>query len=124
MLESSDDLSVLQHHLGPQWPGAEAEGQAAMVRVLQSECGYDQGQVETVIEALTHAGKLRYHHLPYTQVEDMAARTVGQVQFDTLATWLDERRRRRRAVAHAGYWEIGNRHEGPLVRTGQIDPMG
>jgi len=30
MSELSDDIAVLQRHLGPQWPGAEADGRAAM----------------------------------------------------------------------------------------------
>ena len=36
MRESSDDIAVLQQHLGPQWPGSEAEGRAAMVQILQT----------------------------------------------------------------------------------------
>jgi hypothetical protein len=53
MRESSDDIAVLQQHLGPQWPGSEAEGRAAMVQILQTVHGYDHAQAEAVIEVLT-----------------------------------------------------------------------
>jgi len=124
MNESSDDIAVLQHHLGPQWPGSEAEGRAAMEQVLKTVHGYDHAQAEAVIAALTRAGKLRYHRFGYTQLETMAAETVPSPQWDNLATWLAERRRHSHATAHAGYWEIGNRRENALGRMGQIDPMG
>src|SRR5215213_11793307 len=124
MSESSDDIAILQHHLGPQWPGSAAEGQMAMVQVLKTVHGYDQVQAEAVIEALTRAGKLCYHRFGYAQLETMAAETVPGPQWDTLGAWLAERRRRSHATAHAGYWEIGNRRENALERMGQIDPMG
>ena len=85
---------------------------------------YEQVQAEAVIAALTRAGKLCYHHFGFRQLETMAAETVPSPQWDTLATWLAERRRRNHATAHAGYWEIGNRRENSLGRMGQIDPMG
>jgi len=125
MSESSDDVSVLQQHLGPQWPGAEADGRAVMVRVLRAERGYDKAQAEAVITALMNAGKLCYHHYGYAQIEDMGAQAVPQTAvMNNLASWLLERRRHNQAITHAGYWEIGNRREGPLGRAGQIDPTG
>jgi hypothetical protein len=125
MREPSDDIAVLQQHLGPQWPGTEADGHAAMVKVLQTVRGYDHAQTEAVIAALISAGKLCYHHLGYAQVEAMAARTVPQAaSANNLATWLLERHRHNQAITHAGYWEIGNRHENALGRAGQINPMG
>jgi len=124
MSESSDDIAVLQHHLGPQWPGTEADGQTAMVQVLKTVRGYDHAQAETVIGALISAGKLCYHRLGYADLEAMATETVPSPQWDTLGMWLAERRRRSHATAHAGYWEIGNRRANSLGRMGQIDPMG
>jgi len=124
MSESSDDIAVLQHYLGPQWPGAEAEGRVAMMHVLKTAHGYDEVQAEAVIAALTRAGKLCYHRFGYAQLEAMATETVPSPQWDTLGMWLAERRRRSHATAHAGYWEIGNRRENSLGRMGQIDPMG
>ena len=49
MSEASDDIAVLQHHLGPQWPGSEAEGRAAMVQILQTVHGYDYAQAEAAL---------------------------------------------------------------------------
>ena len=85
MNESSDDISVLQHHLGPQWPGAEAQGRATMVQVLKTAHGYGHAQAEAVIAALTHAGKLCYHRFEYAQLETTAAEIVPSPQWATLA---------------------------------------
>lgn len=124
MRESCDDIAVLQQHLGPQWPGTEADGHAAIVKVFQTMRGYDNTQAEAVIATLVSAGKLCYHRFGYAQLEMMAAETVPSPQWDTLGTWLAARRRRSHATTHAGYWEIGNRHASALGRAGQINPMG
>jgi hypothetical protein len=125
MSELSDDLALLQQHLGAQWPGSEAEGRAAMVQVLRAVHGYDQAQSEAAIVALTRAGKLCYHRLG---AEEREARATEDVEIPIVAKniggWYAERHRRRQNADQAGYWEIGNRRENTLGRAGQIDPMG
>jgi hypothetical protein len=125
MSESSDDIAVLQHHLGPQWPGSEAEGRAAMVQVLKTAHGYDHAQAEAMIVALTRAGKLCYHRFGLEEREARAAEDVAvPFMVKNIDGWYAERHRRSRNADQAGYWEIGNRRENALGRMSQIDPMG
>ena len=64
-------LQALRDRMGDRWDGREDAGRAHMVRVLQQTLGYNSHQANTVIEALIHMDRLRYHH--YARGEEQAS---------------------------------------------------
>jgi hypothetical protein len=124
MSELSDDLALLQQHLGPQWPGAEADGRTAMAKLLKTVRGYDNTQAEAVIDALMVAGTLCYHRLGLEEREARAAEDVAiPFAVKNIGGWYAERHRHRHNADQAGYWTIGRHPEQRSGRSGQVDPV-
>ncbi len=127
-----DAVQVLRQHLGNRREGIEVEGRDEMVKILQSELGFDRGAANDAIDAMIQSGQLRYHRalspnapvdeeVPIPTAVPLAAAGLGTAgQTGQPAAPLAAA-----AAFGLGYWQIGDEDEpaGP-GRAGQVTPRG